>query len=55
LPDNPDNAVSAANIHQALTQGFGWVMVYGGIGVWLLAALSFFVFGYKEATTSSRQ
>lgn len=29
----------------ALAQGFGWVTLYGGIGVWILAALSFVVFG----------
>lgn len=44
----PEEGVSATIVHQALTQGFGWVMLYGGIGVWLLAALSFFVFGRRE-------
>ena len=29
----------------ALTQGFGWVMLYGGISVWLLALVSLLVFG----------
>lgn len=48
----PDQGVSVAIVHQALTQGFGWVMLYGSIGVWLLAALSFFVFGRKEAAGS---
>jgi hypothetical protein len=41
----PDQGVSAAMVHQALTQGFGWIMLYGGIGVWLLAAASTLVFG----------
>lgn len=45
---SPDQGVPAAIVNQALAQGFGWVMLYGGIGVWLLAALSFFVFGRKE-------
>lgn len=31
--------------HAALVQGFGHVMVYGGVGVWVLAAISFVVFG----------
>lgn len=35
---------SPATLHAALTNGFGWVMLYGGIGVWLLAALSFVIF-----------
>lgn len=36
--------LSDAAIHEALAQGFGWVMLYGGLGVWLLAALSFLAF-----------
>lgn len=36
--------LSNAAVHDALTQGFGWVMLYGGIGVWILAGLSFLVF-----------
>jgi len=31
--------------HAAVTHGFGMVMLYGGIGVWILAALSFTIFG----------
>lgn len=48
----PDEGVSAAIVHRALTQGFGWVLLYGGVGVWLLAALSFFVFSRKETAGS---
>ncbi len=33
-------------IQDALTRGFGWVLLYGGMSVWILAALSFLVFGY---------
>jgi EmrB/QacA subfamily drug resistance transporter len=51
----PDQGVSPAIIHQALTQGFGWVMLYGGIGVWLLAALSFVVFPRQEAANPPRE
>jgi MFS family permease len=51
----PKEGVSAAVVHQALTQGFGWVMLYSGIGVWLLAALSFVVFGRGETACSSRE
>jgi hypothetical protein len=39
----------AAVVHQALAQGFGWVMLYGGIGVWLLAALSFLTFNLRRS------
>ena len=35
--------------HDALVHGFGWVMLYGGIGVWLLAAASFVTFGAMTA------
>jgi len=49
---SPDQDVSAVVVHQALIQGFGWVMLYGGIAVWLLAALSFFVFGRSETADS---
>ncbi|MFM0737986.1 MFS transporter [Paraburkholderia xenovorans] len=36
---------SGSVVHAALMQGFGWVMVYGGMGVWVLAALSFVISG----------
>jgi hypothetical protein len=36
--------LSSATVHDALAQGFGWVMLYGGLGVWALAGLSFLVF-----------
>jgi len=36
---------SGAIAHAALIHGFGWVLLYGGIGVWLLAAASYMVFG----------
>ncbi|MCI4589400.1 MFS transporter [Sphingobium sp. BYY-5] len=49
---SPGEGVSTTIVHQALAQGFGWVMLYGGIGVWLLAALSFVTFGRKEAETA---
>lgn len=37
--------VSEALVHRALADGFGLVMLYAGISVWLLAAISFVVFG----------
>jgi hypothetical protein len=36
---------SGTIVHAALMQGFGWVMLYGGAGVWVLAALSFAISG----------
>ncbi|CAB3645221.1 Putative multidrug resistance protein MdtD [Paraburkholderia sediminicola] len=36
---------SGAAVHAALIDGFGWVMLYGGLGVWVLAALSFVISG----------
>ncbi|MDQ0474736.1 MFS transporter [Labrys wisconsinensis] len=34
-----------AIVHRALADGFGGVMLYGGASAWLLAAISFMVFG----------
>jgi EmrB/QacA subfamily drug resistance transporter len=45
--------LSEAVVHQALGNGFGWVMLYGGIGVWIMAAISFVIFNarpVREAT-----
>lgn len=41
-------AVSSEIAHAALVHGFGWVMLYGGTGAWLLAAASFFTFGSAQ-------
>lgn len=32
-------------VHAALIDGFEWVMLYGGVGVWVLAVLSFVISG----------
>ena len=40
---------SVETIHSALVHGFGWVMLYGGVCIWLLAAASFVIFGAKRA------
>ncbi len=37
--------LSEVLVHQALADGFGLVMLYAGISVWLLSAISFVVFG----------
>lgn len=36
--------LSSPVIHAALAQGFGWLMLYGGLAVWLLAGVSFVIF-----------
>jgi hypothetical protein len=36
--------------HTALVHDFGSVMLYGGVGVWLLAAASFIIFGARNCT-----
>jgi EmrB/QacA subfamily drug resistance transporter len=36
--------LSGSIVHGALAQGFGWVMLYGGVSVWVLAAMSFLIF-----------
>lgn len=45
--------VPAAVAHAALVNGFGWVALYGGIGVWILAAISFAIFGPSKTTRTS--
>jgi hypothetical protein len=40
--------------HDALVHGFGWVMLYGGVGAWLLAAASFVTFGAMTNPTRSK-
>ncbi|MET3581053.1 EmrB/QacA subfamily drug resistance transporter [Mesorhizobium robiniae] len=39
---------SGAIVHAALVNGFGWVMLYSGIGVLALAVISFIIFGPKN-------
>ncbi|MBK1895379.1 MFS transporter [Chryseobacterium paridis] len=36
---------SGTIVHEALNNGFANIMLYGGIGVWILALLSFMIFG----------
>jgi len=40
---------SGAIVHAALAHGFGLVMLYGGIGAWILAAASFVIFAPLKA------
>jgi EmrB/QacA subfamily drug resistance transporter len=36
-----------AVVHDALRNGFGWVMLYGGIAAWIMAAISFLIFNAR--------
>lgn len=42
---------ASQTVHQALVNGFGWVMLYAGIGVWILAGLSWLSFGVKRTVS----
>ena len=42
-----ERGIPGAVVHQALADGFGWILLYGGIGVWLLAAASYLAFGRR--------
>ncbi|PWK64591.1 MFS transporter [Aminobacter sp. AP02] len=57
---SPESAPSALDVpaalaHAALVNGFGWTALYGGIGVWILAAISFAIFGPSKATGASER
>jgi hypothetical protein len=52
LPELSSLDASGAVVHAALVHGFGLVMLYGGIGVWVLAAISFVIFGPKRASVA---
>jgi hypothetical protein len=41
---NPVPGLQDNIVHDALANGFGWVMLYGGIGVWIMAAIGFAIF-----------
>ncbi|MBV8277281.1 MAG: MFS transporter [Verrucomicrobia bacterium] len=43
---------SEGTTHAALVHGFGLVMLYGGVGVWVLAATSFITFRARKPTRS---
>jgi EmrB/QacA subfamily drug resistance transporter len=42
-------------VHEALGNGFGWVMLYGGIGVWILAGVSFLIFNARSVRQAKIQ
>lgn len=44
---------SGAIVHAALVRGFGLVMLYGGVGIWVLAAISFVIFGSRRPSVQA--
>ncbi|MER9600851.1 MULTISPECIES: MFS transporter [unclassified Mesorhizobium] len=44
---NPISGLAGTVAPDALRNGFGWVMLYGGIGVWIMAAISFASFNAR--------
>lgn len=48
FPELSSLDTSGALVHKALVHGFGLVMLYGGIGVWVLATISFMIFRSKK-------
>ncbi len=47
--------LSPSVVHEALGHGFGWVMLYGGIGVWIMAGISFFIFNARPVRQAKVQ
>jgi MFS family permease len=41
--------------HEALGSGFGWAMLYGGIGVWIMAGISFVIFDARSIRQAAVQ
>jgi len=52
LLDHTFPGTSEGTAHAALVHGFGLVMLYGGLGVWVLAATSFITFRTRKPTCS---
>ncbi|CDX51017.1 Transmembrane efflux protein [Mesorhizobium plurifarium] len=52
---NPAPGLPDKVAHDALANGFGWVMLYGGIGVWIMAAIGFAVFKARPARQEAAQ
>ena len=46
---NPAPGLPDGVVHDALANGFGWVMLYGGVGAWIMAAISFLTFSARPA------
>lgn len=49
LSGSVPGASAAVAVRTALADGFGWVMLYGGTAIWLLATASLFTFGLRKS------
>jgi EmrB/QacA subfamily drug resistance transporter len=47
--------LSDSLVHEALASGFGWVMLYGGVGAWIMAGVSFLVFNARAVRQAKVQ
>ncbi|MFD9902257.1 MFS transporter [Mesorhizobium sp. UC22_110] len=45
--------LTGAIVHDALATGFGWVTLYGGMGVWIMAAMSLLIFNAGASRKST--
>lgn len=52
---NPITGLAGTVAQDALRNGFGWVMLYGGIGVWIMAAISFASFNGRPVRRTEVQ
>ncbi|RUU72580.1 MFS transporter, partial [Mesorhizobium sp. M7A.T.Ca.TU.009.01.1.2] len=52
---NPISGLAGTVAQDALRNGFGWVMLYGGIGVWIMAAISFASFNGRPVRRTEVQ
>lgn len=43
---------STSVVHEALAHGFEMVLLYGGIGVWILSIMSFVIFNHRKSQRS---
>ena len=50
-----DPGLPPSVVHDALANGFGWVMVYGSLGVWVMAAVSFLIFNARSVPQAKMQ
>jgi len=49
------SAISSDIAHEALRQGFGWVMTYAVVGVWAMAAVSALIFNQRSPQCRAQQ
>jgi EmrB/QacA subfamily drug resistance transporter len=45
---------SGSAVHAALVEGFSWLMLYGGLSVWILGVISFLIFAPGKAERQVR-